>query len=317
MAYTYTMNPQFVGRRLVIAHNPHSSRAGRVQAAVFDRLDKAGYRYTRLEIQRGSLQENVAYLVPLIQPGDVILSAAGDGSAHALAHAVLEANQVDISLGFLGFGNFNDLAHTFGTRASLRDPLELLKDAKEVQLRPLDVIANGRLQRKAFLYATFGWTAQAASRYDNPGIRRRLQSGEVGVIRNMWRMTGYYFRSRASSLLPTSFDESAERQPLITDLLCVNGPSVARLFRSGKKWYSASEFLLVRLDVRRLLPNTFFLLLSLCGRMPGVKTTVMKRTFEEPAHIPMQCDGEVVELIAVESLEVRKSSRSLTVLSMK
>src|SRR5690606_19018442 len=110
-------------RRLVIAHNPHSSRAADVQALVFNRLDAAGYRYETLEVRQAPLAENVHMLAPEVRPNDIVLSAAGDGSAHAIFHTVLAANQPGVELGFLAFGNFNDISHAFNDSKTLRDPV--------------------------------------------------------------------------------------------------------------------------------------------------------------------------------------------------
>lgn len=303
-------------RRLVIAYNPHSSRAAVVQTMVFDRLDAAGYQYDRLEVLQASLENNVARLVPQIQPHDLILSAAGDGSAHAVAHAVLAATQPGVELGFLAFGNFNDIPRSFNTRRSLRDPVAFLARAHAETLYPLSIGVNGVHVRHALLYATFGWTAQAAQRFDDPVLRRQLQTGKVGTVRNLWRLGLYYLSSRRHSYIP-AFTQTGQPHRHVTDLLCVNGQVVAGLFRTGKKYYQTPQFLYKRLNVAWLIINLPFLLLGLIGRMPGRATVAEKMIFPVPAIVPAQCDGEVVELQHVSRLEITKSAAPLHILTTK
>lgn len=302
-------------RRLVIAHNPHSSRASEVQALVFDRLDKAGQAYDVIEVRQASLQDNVARLAPLVKEGDIILSAAGDGSAHAVFHSVLAANQSGVELGFLAFGNFNDVPHVFNSKVSLRDPIAFLEKAKPETVWPLRVSANGGAVRNALLYASVGWTARAANQFDRPSIRHKVTHGGAGLARSFWRLGWYYFRSRRDSLLPLF--SVGGKQYEKTDIICANGPGVARLFRSRRRYYRGNTFLFFMIDVRYVLANIPFLASSLLGRMKGSEETAVAIEFATPSRLPLQCDGEVVELEDVRRLEISKLDEPLTVLTTK
>src|SRR5690606_31962225 len=123
---------------------------------------------------------------------DIILSAAGDGSAHATAHAVMAANQPDVELGFLAYGNFNDLPNTFNSKSSLRDPVTFLEQASPQDIWPLNVSVNGKSLRSALLYATVGWTAGAAGQFDNPNVRHSITHGGAGIMKSLWRSGLYY-----------------------------------------------------------------------------------------------------------------------------
>ena len=305
------MNEKLAGRRLIIAHNPASSRAQKVRERVLERLTRAGIAYEIFEIRQASLSENVQALAARIRPNDLILSAAGDGSAHAIAHSVLAAGQPGVQLGFLAFGNFNDLAHTFNSHATLRDPVKFLERARVESLIPLEIRINDAPLRNALLYTTIGWTARAAARFDNPAIRRRLQTGEIGIVRNMAQLGMYYLHSRQQFLA----DFGAGRP--ISDILCINGPVMARLFRTNKRLYKTPKFLVRRLDVSTLLPNMPFLLRSVFGKLPGERTTDLTLNFSAPSTIPLQCDGEVLELDNVKKLEVRKATTRLAILTTR
>lgn len=303
-------------RRLVIAHNPHSSRASDVKERVFDRLDAAGYSYETIEVRQASLQDNVTRLAPRIQPGDLVLSAAGDGSAHAIFHTVIAAGQPGVELGFLGYGNFNDMPSTFNTKDSFRDPVIFLERARSETVYPITIFADGKPVRSALLYATIGWTATAASQFDDPKVRHSITHGGAGVVRSLWRTGLYYLTSRRESVLP-SFKEGDQQYSGTTDIVCANGPTVARIIRSGKHYYREQVFLYRTLDVRSAVKNIPFLLMSLCGRMKGREVKGVALQFAQPSRLPLQCDGEVALLEHVTTLEVRKADVPLRILVTK
>lgn len=304
------------GRRLVIAYNPHSSRARDIETDVFQRLKTAGYTYVSIEVHQASLADNVRRLSPQIEPRDIILCAAGDGSAHAMSHAIMAAGQTGVEIGFLAFGNFNDLPHTFNTHRTLRDPVKFLELARAEKIYPLQVSVDGRTLRQALLYVTIGWTARAASRFDEPNLRHKVKHGGAGLLKSIWRLGWYYLGSRRSSLLP-SFRLRDIAHHKTTDLIFANGPTVARLFRSGKPYYRKPVFLYRKLDVRRLITNLPFLIEGLIGRMPGEEVKEALIEFDNLAVVPLQCDGEAVELKDVRQIEIRKYAHSLTVLTTK
>lgn len=302
-------------RRLVIAYNPHSTGAAAVQTAVFDRLKAAGYTYETMEVQQASLQDNIARLAPRIRAGDIILSAAGDGSAHAVFHAVMEADQPGVQLGFLGFGNFNDVPHTFTAKNSFRDPVAFLEHARAETIWPISLYADSALLRSALLYITIGWTAQAAAQFDDPKVRGRLTQGGGGLIKSLWRLGWYYLRTRRHSLLPPLLYDGKTYQK--TDLIFANGPSVARIIRSNRQYYRQQAFLFRMLDVRGLVKNIPFLISGLTGHMKGEELPSAAIDFDVPLGSVAQCDGEVVRLEGVTRIEVKKATHSLEILTTK
>src|SRR5690606_17312274 len=168
-------------------------------------------------------------------------------------------------LGFLAYGNFNDLPHTFTDKGSLRDPVALLEMARTETIYPLNVHVDGKPLRSALLYATVGWTARAASQFDDPSVRGKLRRGGAGLTKSLWRLLLYYYKSRRLSVLPP-FRYNQVAYSDRTDVIFANGPAVARLFRSGKRFYLGSTFLFRMLDVRKLVANTPFLAAGLLGR---------------------------------------------------
>lgn len=302
-------------RRLVIAHNPHSSRAGEVQTQVFDKLDAAGYEYTVIEVRQAHLNDNVARLVPEIHPYDIVLSAAGDGSAHAVAHTIMAANQPGVELGFLAYGNFNDVPNVFSDKSSWRDPVKFLQAAHPETVWPLQVRVNNAPLRGALLYVTMGWTARAANRFDDPVVRSKLRKGSRGLVKSLIRLGWYYLKTRRDSLLPPFSIAGTPYKK--TDIIAANGPAVARLFRTGRQYYRGDTFLLRMLDVRWLVPNIPFLISGLLGSMRGEELGSVKVDFDMPSPLILQCDGEVVELTDVSAVEVKKAEQPIVVLRTK
>ena len=303
------------GRRLVIAYNPHSSRASRVHEHVFHRLDEAGFSYEKVEVLQASLQENIDHILPEIRDKDIIISTAGDGSAHAVANAVIASGR-DVSIGFLAYGNFNDLAHTFNTRFSRTDPVAFLESAYEQEMAPLDIYVNKKIVRHALLYSTFGWTAQAADEFNKSGARQSLQTGGAGILRSVFRLATFYSKTRRHSRLPEMMLDGEKRSGL-TDVLCVNGSHLARLFRTAHKYYNQKVFLVRTLDVTGLIKNVGFLTSSVLGHMRGQKRHAIEMVFNEPSAIPMQCDGEVSNLEDVKTILVSKSTNFIKILTTK
>jgi hypothetical protein len=126
----------------------------------------------------------------------------------------------------------------------------------------------------------------------------------------------YYLKTRRDSLLP-SFSYGGTAHMKTTDLIFANGPTVARLFRSGKRYYRQNVFLYRKLDVRRLVTNIPFLLSGLIGKMKGEEVTEVMVDFDAPAQVPLQCDGEVVMVENCTRIQVKKAAKSLTILTTK
>lgn len=284
-----------------------------MQTQVFDRLNAGGYKYETIEVQQAHLDDNVARLAPLIKPNAIVLSAAGDGSAHAIFHTVIAANQPGVELGFLAYGNFNDIPNTFNTKDTLRDPVVFLKRARPQLVWPLTITVDDTPLRRALLYATAGWTAQAAAKFDDPAVRGKLTRGGAGLVKSLWRLGWHYLGTRRNSGLPAFwYGDKCYRQ---TDLIFANGPTVARLFKTGQRYYEQPLFLFRMLDVRGLLKNIPFLTAGLLGTMRGEAKTMAAVTFDEPASLLLQCDGEVVALQDIHRLTVRKAAVPLTILT--
>lgn len=294
--------------RTVVIHNTKSSHAANVAHGVFDRLDEAGIASTHFLTPSPHVEDNIDAIANLVQPGDTVISAAGDGTANAVLNGLLTADHQDVRVGFLGYGNFNDMAHTFNARSARRDPLALLRSEKSVELHPLAVTKNGEHWRYAGLYATLGWTAVAAAEFDDPRVREKLQHGGANIVSSLARLGLHYFKTRHISDIPPFYREDGRVREGTTDVLAVNGPIMAKIIRSGQDKYLDPDFLLRDLDVSGLFKNSGFLAASALGRMPGNLTTSDTLHFTHPSSLPIQVDGEFSRLDDVTDLTISKAA---------
>lgn len=305
-----------VSDRVVVIRNSESSHADRVQDEVMRPLQGLGLSVGQLvefPVPSTDFSESVERLAEILEPGDRVISPAGDGTASLAVNAAILARSEDVRLGFLPYGNFNDVAATFTSRATQRNPATLLTSPHVVEAKPLQVLKDGLSHRYALLYANVGWTAQAAALFDDPSVRRALQSGRTGLPANMARLARTYFAQRATAALPEfRKDNKPEVHASTTDILAVNGPIMGRVIRSARRYYGEDVYLSSELDVSTLHRNMQFLgrsALNLCLKthlkLPGDEVSQMELDFRSSAMVSLQVDGEY-ELVEVSRLQFAK-----------
>ena len=315
----------FKGDVLLIT-NPACSRAKQVGSVVMrleEELPKGSLR--QLETPSPFFEDNVDAISGAIEPGDTILVAAGDGTGSAAANAFLQANSFDAQLGFLPYGNFNDMAHTFTGKGS-KDPLNLIDNHNTIELHPLNVYANGDFLRRGVLYATLGWTATAAAIYDKPEHRQGLQDGGANLVSSLATIAKMYFQTRSTARLPL-FKRLAEDAFYddITDILAINGPIMAKIIRTKTPYYEGTDFYSKDLDVSKFFANSGFLGLSALNFVAGINLSLRgqerhadRLEFVERATVPLQIDGEYIQLQEVENLSISKETgydaRTITIM---
>ena len=314
--------------RILVVRNPASSHADQVEHDVMDCLYD---NFTASRIQEfwtpsSDYEVTTAEIAAAIQPGDSIIVAAGDGTGNATANAYLQANAEGTRLGFLPYGNFNDMAATFTDKAARKNPALLLgPTAKQVEVHPLNVIKNGEHYRFALLYATLGWTAVAAKIFDDPLARQALQSGKATLPASLLNIAQMYFRTRSNAYLPPFRREgSIAVHEDVTDVLAINGPTMARIIKSQKHFYAGGDFLSCDLDVSKLYRNIEFLgrsglnfALGTILSLPGTTVEADELLFDG-ATVPVQLDGECSVLENTQSIRITKQTtsdaRTITVL---
>ena len=292
-----------MSERIVLVQNPNSTRAEQVQAGVVDPLHAADIDFVSFVTKHPNIEDNISDMRDFFRDGDTILSAAGDGTGMQVANAVLREGHKDTRIGFLGYGNFNDLAN------GQRDPLAVLSPAAEnFESHPLTIQVNGEYWRDAPAYMTLGFTAIAASQFGNSESRDQMRNmpewaklaaslGQLGVT---------YFRERSHYLPPFSTSSSPVVQRTVTDFLAINSQRVGRIIRSLPDYAAGGQFGHRTNDVSTIAKNIPFGLLSLAGHAPAELASQLSLDFESPSTLPVQTEGEFTTLQNVSSMFVYK-----------
>jgi hypothetical protein len=314
--------------RTLIIRNTASSDADKVQSEVVDRLQENLPSSSIHEFWTPSANRDITTeaIAEAIQPGDNIIVAAGDGTSNAVVNAYIQADVEGTKIGFLPYGNFNDMAATFTDTKTRRNPALLLADStQQVEVNPLEVSINGEHYRYAMLYATLGWTARVASLFDHPEARKGLQQGKANLAASLFDIANMYFKTRkAASLPPFNRTGGPNTHELTTDILAINGPIMAKIIQGQEPFYAGGEFLSKDLDVSGFFKNANFLgrsginfALNTHFKLPGTTVTSDLLTFDG-ASLPVQLDGEFFQLETVDQLAISKdqsgSARKITIL---
>lgn len=304
--------------RILVVHNTKSTRAKQVKEGVFDRLDDAGVDYVPIQTISPNFKDNVDYLCEQIRDGDTVVSAAGDGTGSQIQNAILAGGKDSVRLGFLGYGNFNDLAHAYNGHRMGRDVMALIsEDASLVDVYPLDISVNGSHWRFAPGYATAGWTAKAASGFGDVAFREKMKNmpEALKLAASMGHLALDYFQNRNRYLQKFHTSESPVVRRAVTDVIALNNPVMARLLCLARRPYIGDEFAYKELDVSSVLKNVPYLMSTvLGGDMPSRSTDGVELIFEQPSVVPIQTEGEFAELSNVRSIHFGKSKSSVSVI---
>jgi hypothetical protein len=289
-------------KRIIVIHNPHSTRASKVQAGVFERLDDAGVTYACHQTHAADTETNIADMRAVLRDGDIVMSAGGDGTAMQVANAVLREGHTDTLLAPMGYGNFRDLGRE-------RDPLALLgPNAHTEESHPMTIEVNGRYLRDAPGYMTLGFTALAASRFGSPESRARMRNMPefAKLAASIGQLGLDYFRMRDRKLPVFRTSLSPIVQQAVTDVLAINSRQVGRVIRSSTDYAAGETFGVHSANVSSILSNVPFGLRALAGHAPAQVVSGLSLRFEQPSTIPFQTEGEYAELQNVDSIFVYK-----------
>ncbi len=305
-------------KRLIIVYNPKSSHYRRISRDVIEVLRKQkGWVLAKYEVEQIDVNENAAKLAAMIQDGDLVIAAGGDGTASAALNGVMMTKAKNVRFSTLGFGNFNDTARTFG-----EPKLEEILNGEASEVWPLECLINGKHWRYGMCYFTAGMFAEACPVFDHPKTRHALRRGNKRVTFSIGVLARWWLKCHKDKFLPEEFglgDSSREfvRCVDMSDYLAVNGLTVARIMRGGKWYLDSKNFLSETAQLTKFWKLAKFMLASVFKRVPGSESDYDCLAFKKPAKIMVQAEGEYVRMENVRTLEVRKSAKPLLAVMKK
>lgn len=239
-----------------------------------------------------------------------VLSAAGDGVAEQVTGAAIQGGK-DWRIGYLPYGNFNDLARAhMGRHQTALDVL----GAPTTLCHPLTVEINDELWRHVPGYMTLGMTARVAAGFGGNESRREMRSAShfSRTVRRLGQAASDY-RRFSHSKLPAFRVNGGEMQRDSTDVAVANTPLVAGgVIRPAEPYYDTDYFgARADLNMTNVLEAASFGIRSLAGHSPLERMYVLRLAFEQAATVPAQTDGEYHELTGVHSIFVYKDPRAV------
>jgi diacylglycerol kinase family enzyme len=294
-----------MSERIVVVHNPNSTKSRDVKREVFGRLRDAGITFDAVESKTPDHDSNAEEFAEFFREGDTILGAGGDGAHTQIKDGMLLSGLPGLRIGFLGYGNFNDIAVGFNGPGHI-DPLRFLDDrAQEIDAIPMHVDINGKTIRRPLAYATLGWTATASGKFADGEFRQLLKERNKHFVTALSGAALFreYFQRRKELFLPHyTLNDDREYNTRITDVVALNHPRMGRFIRRNDFDSSGKDFAYAQLDVSGLMKNSRFLTQAFIGNMPATLVNEQRLEFQVPSTIPYQNEGEFMLLEGVETL---------------
>jgi diacylglycerol kinase family enzyme len=302
-----TLNNQH--RRVVLISNPRSSNYRKVARQVIGPLRQLASSLVEYKIVHTFFEDNVERIGRLLQAGDLVVAAGGDGTAAITANAIMKADLPGVVLGVLGYGNFNDLATSVSGHRARVD--RLLRYQKTLDLRLLEVAVNGEHFRYSTMYADIGLVAGAVNEFEKGPERHRLRHGWANQLLSFLALVPYYLKHRKHYRLPASnLDRTA------TDFFAINGPRMAK-FKTCRGFLTSQAFGMATLNTEKFGANLPFIVRSVQGRMPLNVSGTHEIVFDHPASLDFQADGEYRKLEKVTSLKFSKATRAIKLVRLR
>lgn len=285
--------------RIVFVHNPNSTRADMAKRA-YRALASEGLKPDLVRTRFDSAQENIKDLRDHLPDDATFVVAGGDGTKLQVANAMLGKDSANFVIAPLAFGGFND-----ATRS--RDPLEIL-DSQPIDWHPLSVAVNGRHHLYVPLYFTVGFTAYATKGFGDKESReiQKKTPEQLKTLRSLGKIAADYFQMRDEKLPLFQIDSRPKEQAQMTDILAVNNRRVGRIIRAHD--YGPNDhFGFHTADVSTIPKNLPYGAKAIFHQAPAENRRSVAITFENPASIPTQTDGEFAVLGDVEKIEISKN----------
>ena len=317
--YTEDGKPRI--RRVILVYNPRSSKAIYVKESVMGPLREiSGIMFGKYEVKPTDVDDNANELARILVDGDIVIAAGGDGTATiGLNGCMLSKKAVRFTA--VPFGNFNDMART-------------VKRASNQDLYPLEAEIDGKHFRYAACYFTIGMFAESTEIFDAEKTRKKLRKGNKGIIFSLRTLVKWYLKNKRKHFIPAfkytstikTYDhngvfqvhvkiQNEDETKGISDYLAVNGVSVAKMMKGGKKIYShSSDFLSTTGKLNKFFKLVPFMMKSVLKRIPADITTEDTIVFPDYGDVEIQAEGEYKKLKHVGQIVIKKAENPIKIL---
>ena len=308
-------------RRVFLVYNPRSSKANFVKEQVASPLrDIPGVMFGKYEVKPTDVDDNAEQLSKILMDGDIVIAAGGDGTATIGLNGVMLSGKA-VRFMAVPFGNFNDMART-------------LKRASGKELYPLEAKIDGVHYRYAACYFTIGMFAESTEIFDAEKTRKKLRKGNKGIFFSIKTLVKWYFRNKRKRFIPPfkyssttkTYDANGvfqvrvktmneDESKGISDYLAVNGVSVARMMKGGKKFFlHKSDFLSTTGKLSKFYKLAPFMAKAILYRIPSDITTEDVIVFPDYGDVEIQAEGEYKKLKHVGKIVISKAENPIKIL---
>ena len=165
-------------RRLVVVHSPRSTAAARYDQTIKPALKSINAPLHEIALVDRPYPEARAAIAEVLQDGDIVVAAGGDGLVNVVLDAALTSGRA-VDCAVVPLGNFNDFSRSIN--GNTRDPAKIL-DSQIIEFHPLELAINGQHQLYGMQYITFGVSAKLTEWLNAPAtrrLRRRVRGNSV------------------------------------------------------------------------------------------------------------------------------------------
>lgn len=300
-------------QRIIVVHNPRSSKNKRVDEEVLRRLrDVPGVAMGRYEVRATDVDDNAAKLALILRDKDIVVAAGGDGTATIAMNGCMVSGK-DVSFVALPYGNFNDLARISGIKdiAEMVDNGKMQRRGRVVEAWPLEVLLDGKHWRYALGYVTIGLFAESTAVFDEKEVREQMKKGNKTPMFSWITLAKWYFRNRKKREFLPDFELNGRAMPAgTTDYVAANAPRMGKVMRGGDWYRDKKEFYSGVANLRGFGALVKLMLKSMTSMMPIKPTTGDELKFDGVKRVMIQAEGEYA-WVEAKKIKIRKAKRSL------
>ncbi|MDR3298099.1 MAG: acylglycerol kinase family protein [Candidatus Nomurabacteria bacterium] len=299
-------------KRLMLVYNPRSSRFKDVEREVLAKARHLkGWMLGKFEVSDTDVDDNARRLARVLRDGDLVVAAGGDGTATIALNGIMKSGYPEIRFSVLGFGNFNDMARSFG-----KPTLDQILSSKQAQKAyPLECKIDDQHFRYGMCYFTIGMFAEACAVFDFPEVRKKLRhKRKKSVFFSVLELAKWWREHRKDQFLPP-LKVNKKHHENISDYVAINSTSMAKVMHSAKWFLKSRTFRSTVGNLTSLCGLSRIVIPSILTGVPGDNTAQSTIILDKPAKIMFQAEGEYKKMPVTEKIEITKSPRPVWIIT--